>query len=172
MIILMSKESMLAIGQSIKALRKKAKLTQFQLGEKVNKTESTIRKYEAGDVLPPIDVIENMAMVLKTTPFDLLGAEYWDNVKYQKSLEHQPPIIQYLCSLGYTFEYVACSEDDNGRMIPFVPNEGEILPPNQKRLPCLLQEGKTVIFKEEEFEKFQAEIKKSIEYLIWQQGKE
>jgi len=75
---MLEKESAVAIGQSIKTHRNSAGLTQHQLGEKVNKTESTIRKYEAGDVLPPLDVIEIIAITLKTTPFDLVGASYWD----------------------------------------------------------------------------------------------
>lgn len=75
---MMDKKSMLAIGQSIKSYRNKAKLTQLELSRKIEKTESTVRKYEAGTVLPPLDVIEDISKILGITPFDLMGAGYWD----------------------------------------------------------------------------------------------
>ena len=42
------------IGLLIKEYRKKLKLTQKEFGEKIGKTESTIRKYEKGLVQIPI----------------------------------------------------------------------------------------------------------------------
>lgn len=53
-----------SIGEKIKYYRKKSKLTQIELGEKLSKSESTIRKYEGGYILPPINVINDIAEVL------------------------------------------------------------------------------------------------------------
>lgn len=65
----------MGIGENIKKFRKEKKLTQKQLGELINKGERTIQKYEKGDILPPIDVISEVAKVLRVTVSDLIDAE-------------------------------------------------------------------------------------------------
>lgn len=66
------------VGQNIKKARKAKKLTQQQLAEKINRTESSIRKYENGFTLIPNDVIEKIAESLEVSPLDLLGADEWE----------------------------------------------------------------------------------------------
>ncbi|SQC97287.1 transcriptional repressor DicA [Fusobacterium necrophorum subsp. necrophorum] len=44
-------------GNRLKAIRKDLGLTQKELSEKVNKSLSSIQKYEAGEVSIPIEVI-------------------------------------------------------------------------------------------------------------------
>lgn len=72
------------IGQNIKKARKKRNLTQKELADRIGKTESSIRKYEKGLVQIPIDVLEQIALVLEVSPFDLMGSAYWDE-KYNKN---------------------------------------------------------------------------------------
>ncbi|MCG9969994.1 helix-turn-helix domain-containing protein [Pelotomaculum terephthalicicum JT] len=69
------------IGNNIKRERKNKKLTQQELADKIGKTESSIRKYEKGLVQIPTDVLEQIASVLEVSPFNLMGADYWD-LKY------------------------------------------------------------------------------------------
>ena len=52
------------IGNNIKKWRKLKKLTQQELGEKIDKTLSSIQKYEKGNVMIPIDVLSNIAKAL------------------------------------------------------------------------------------------------------------
>lgn len=52
------------IGLKIKLLRKKQGLTQQDLAKKINKTESSIRKYEKGLVAIPLPVLKDIAEIL------------------------------------------------------------------------------------------------------------
>ena len=71
------------IGNNIKKWRKLKKLTQQELGEKIDKTLSSIQKYEKGNVRIPIDVLSNIAKALNITIDDLLFGivESSENVK-------------------------------------------------------------------------------------------
>ena len=71
------------IGNNIKKWRKLKKLTQQELGEKIDKTLSSIQKYEKGNVMIPIDVLSNIAKALNIGIDDLLFdmVESSENVK-------------------------------------------------------------------------------------------
>ena len=73
------------IGLLIKEYRKKLKLTQKEFGEKIGKTESTIRKYEKGLVQIPNDVLEKIANFLDVPLFRLISTEY--NEKLNQALK-------------------------------------------------------------------------------------
>ena len=59
------------IGENIKNFRNEKGLTQKELAEKIGKSTITVRKYEANDTTPPIDVLGDIAKVLQI-PIDLL----------------------------------------------------------------------------------------------------
>lgn len=59
------------IGKNIKKYRKEKGMTQKELAEKINKSTITIRKYEANDTTPPIDVLGQIATILQV-PIDIL----------------------------------------------------------------------------------------------------
>jgi transcriptional regulator with XRE-family HTH domain len=61
------------LGQNIKYYRMQKKLTQKDLGSKISKTESSIRKYEKGIVDIPNKVISEIADALDVSMNDLLG---------------------------------------------------------------------------------------------------
>lgn len=52
------------VGKRIKKWRKLKKITQSELGAKINKTLSSVQKYEKGNVTIPIDVLNNIAIAL------------------------------------------------------------------------------------------------------------
>lgn len=58
-------------GKRVKTARKKKKLTQTQLADIIGKKEATIRKYENGTIEAPWNVIEDIAVALDISPFDL-----------------------------------------------------------------------------------------------------
>lgn len=58
------------VGANIKKYRK-GKMTQAQLGEKIGKTESSIRKYEKGLVEIPWNVLEQIAKILNVKVYEL-----------------------------------------------------------------------------------------------------
>jgi len=67
----------LNIGDKIKELRKNKGLTQSELAKIVGKSTITIRKYESGDITPPIDVLNDIAESLNVQIEYILGkSEY------------------------------------------------------------------------------------------------
>lgn len=60
------------IAENIKAARKAARITQKELATRINKSFSTVQKYELGITLPPIDVIKDIAVALNVDPFSIM----------------------------------------------------------------------------------------------------
>lgn len=56
------------IGEKIRNLRVKNKLTQKELADKINKSTITIRKYESQSIVPPIDVINQLSNLFNISP--------------------------------------------------------------------------------------------------------
>ena len=61
-----------AVGLKIKEYRKKKKLTQKELAQLINRTESSIRKYEKGLIEIPNSILEKIAHVLEVNISDLI----------------------------------------------------------------------------------------------------
>lgn len=61
------------IGINIKNVRKKNKLTQQALANMIGKSSRTIQSYENNEVSPPLDVLTQLADVLETTVYELMG---------------------------------------------------------------------------------------------------
>lgn len=51
------------IGKKIRILRTNSNMTQQELANKINKTPITIRKYELNQIIPPINVLEDISKV-------------------------------------------------------------------------------------------------------------
>lgn len=62
------------IGDVIKRERKNNKLTQKQLAHMINKSERMVQKYENGEVIPSLDVLEQLSSGLKINRNVLLQA--------------------------------------------------------------------------------------------------
>ena len=65
-----------AIGENIKRLRKKYKLTQAQFGEIIGKSQSTVYSYENGSVIPKYDVLCIISQIFGISMGDLMGFEW------------------------------------------------------------------------------------------------
>jgi transcriptional regulator with XRE-family HTH domain len=68
---------LLSIGNNIRKVRKARGLSQRDLAAHLGKAVTTIQKYENGKFIPTIDVIEQIAEILETTPFKLLETDNW-----------------------------------------------------------------------------------------------
>ena len=62
-----------AIGQRIKALRKRKGYNQQELADIIGKSLRTVQKYESGEIEVSIAVVNQLAEVLETTPTFILG---------------------------------------------------------------------------------------------------
>lgn len=61
------------VGEKIKELRRKKRLTMKELGKKVKLSEQAIGNYERGDRTPNIDTIQAIATALKVPVSELIG---------------------------------------------------------------------------------------------------
>ena len=62
-------------NKKLQEARKRAKLTQSQLAEKLGINRATISKYESGDISPTLEQLINIANVLDVSVFSLFDAE-------------------------------------------------------------------------------------------------
>lgn len=73
------------IGQRIKILREKLKLTQEELAKRTGYTsKSSINKIEKGEVDLPQSKIEKFARALNTTPAEIMGWGTQNNTTFSK----------------------------------------------------------------------------------------
>lgn len=66
---------MVDLGNTLKALRLKKKLTQAQLAQKLGLTKSVISAYETGLRMPSYDVLINISKTFEVSTDYLLGQE-------------------------------------------------------------------------------------------------
>ena len=92
------------IGMNISIYRKAKKLTQKQLAAAINRTESSIQKYEKGEVEAPLSVIEKIAAVLDIPVRYLLDFEE-QNFINQVIGGIEPAFEKMLSDMGYKLVY-------------------------------------------------------------------
>lgn len=106
-----------SIGSRIKELRKKQNITQKELAILLEKSESTIQKYEADKIDIPPKIMKQIADKLNTTTIFLYGYE-----NAQRELDEMKAFNYLLKSIGYERYTVGCSneeliQDDNGNYL-------------------------------------------------------
>lgn len=74
-------------GERLKQLRKERKLTQEQLGNKINVTKVSISGYENGNRSPDTDTLEKLADFFGVTTDYLLGRD--DNLEQDKATKRK-----------------------------------------------------------------------------------
>ena len=68
----------LTIGKKLLYLRKKNKLTQAELAEKLNYSDKAISKWEKGESLPPVEVFYNISKFYGVSLDYIIGDETID----------------------------------------------------------------------------------------------
>lgn len=92
----------MGLGEEIKKARKKSKLTQKQLGDLIERSEVTVRKYEANDVVPSLDIIEKISATLEVPVSDLLGIDEIERNKFKGDFDinvFSPRVMKYINDL-------------------------------------------------------------------------
>lgn len=158
------------IGANIRKYRKQNKLTQTELGKLIGKTESSIRKYERGYVIIPLDVLNKIADVLNVPAYRIIDVS---NISMEvNSLQL---IEKFLESIGYICEYVYDVEewhyedvyDDSNKLIGKSQVADE-----QTYSVKLTKNGVCTTYSKEEFEQFKMDIEQSIDYLVWKKERD
>ena len=75
------------IGKFIASCRKKQKLTQEQLAEKLGITAKAVSKWETGKGLPDASIMKDLCNILKITVNELLSGELIDKTNYDERAE-------------------------------------------------------------------------------------
>lgn len=105
------KDYNIEVGDKIRQCRKVNNITMKELGEAVNLSESTIQRYESGQIKTlDINLLKQIAKVLRTTPAYLMGWEddatyNYDNI-YPINTKKLPLLGEIACG-----EPIYCDEE-------------------------------------------------------------
>lgn len=75
------------IGLFLAELRKEKNLTQDELGERIGVTNKTISRWENGNYLPPIEMLQILSKFYKVSINELLSGERLDDEHYKENAE-------------------------------------------------------------------------------------
>ena len=166
----------MSVGNRIKQLRAAKGLTQKELAKRLKLATVTIRKYENSERSLNTETIKRIADALEVSPFDLLGAKYFDLTQpsFADKLRKGGVFEKYLESIGYLITSEKVGESESGDYEEQVLN-GEVVDriwiPDEEYFNIIIRKaGVETEFTEEEFKDFQAEIEQSIEYQLWKKN--
>ena len=75
------------IGRFLTELRKSHNLTQEELGEKLGVTNKTVSRWENGNYLPPVEILQLLSNLYGVSINELLYGERLNTVQYKESAE-------------------------------------------------------------------------------------
>lgn len=75
------------IGIFLAELRKEKALTQDELGEKIGVTNKTVSRWENGNYLPPVEILQILSNFYDVSINELLSGERLSNEKYKENAE-------------------------------------------------------------------------------------
>lgn len=90
------------IGKYIALLRRQAGLTQEKLGEKLGVTNKTVSRWENGNYMPDIEMLELLARELHTSINDLLAGEKIPDESFRQKADEN--IIAVATSRAFSFD--------------------------------------------------------------------
>lgn len=75
------------IGNFLASLRKEHGLTQEALGEKLGVTNKTVSRWENGNYLPPVEMLQELSKLYAVSINEILCGERLEKEEYQKKAE-------------------------------------------------------------------------------------
>ena len=78
---------MVKMGHFLAELRKEQKLTQAELGEKLGVTNKTVSRWETGNYMPPVEMLEALSNLYGLTINELLSGRKLTAGEYQEMAE-------------------------------------------------------------------------------------
>ena len=90
------------IGKFIASLRKQAELTQEELGEKLGVTNKTISRWENGNYMPDIEMLQLLAKEFHVNINEILAGERMSDAEFRKKADEN--IIAVSKSSAFSFE--------------------------------------------------------------------
>lgn len=98
------------VGSFLAQLRKEQGLTQEQLGEKLGVSNKTVSRWENGNYLPPVELLQQLAQLYGLSINELLSGQRLDETKFREKAEEN--ICHALSQQSFTFRQRlgACAE--------------------------------------------------------------
>lgn len=90
------------VGKYIASLRKQASLTQEELGEKLGVTNKTVSRWENGNYMPDIEMLQLLSKVFDVGINDLLAGKKIADENFRQKAEGN--IIEVATSSAFSFE--------------------------------------------------------------------
>ena len=75
------------IGSFLASLRREAGLTQEQLGEKIGVSNKTVSRWENGNYLPPVEMLQSLSVLYGITINEILSGERLSVAQYRQKAE-------------------------------------------------------------------------------------
>lgn len=146
-------------GERIKAMRKRAGLTQAELAEKLEIPYQSIGQWERGIRIPKQETLIKIAKALGVHLRDLADTSMWNEFdkKYPNMGEEVAEFEDFktfLESVGYIVKFVPAGEEGGSFTAELIKGD------------------KKTEFSKAEFENFKLETKKSVDYQVWKQSQE
>lgn len=85
---------MFDFGLRIRELRTKSKMSQEELGKKVERSKSVISNYENNIMMPPVDILTQMAVIFNVSLDYLVGIDKNEMISVDGLTEHQKSLVQ------------------------------------------------------------------------------
>ena len=77
------------IGKFLAELRKERNLTQDELGEKIGVTNKTVSRWENGNYLPPVEILQILSNLYNVSINELLSGERLNDEHYKENAEER-----------------------------------------------------------------------------------
>lgn len=90
----------MTVGENIRKIRKEKGLTQKQLGERLNMTQSAIGQFEKAKTSPKLETVEKIAHALDVHAAELMGLSAYIS-ELRKETSKQTAFFDFLDSIGY-----------------------------------------------------------------------
>lgn len=75
------------VGKFIAKLRKDKNMTQEQLGEALGVTNKTVSRWESGNYMPSIEMLQGLSQILEVSINELLAGEYISNEDFRRQAD-------------------------------------------------------------------------------------
>ena len=94
---------MFDFGMRIKELRRKHRMTQDQLGRRLDRSKSVISSYENNIKIPPLDILTKIAVIFNVSLDYLVGIDKKEMISVEGLTVQQKELLQWSQRLPLLF---------------------------------------------------------------------
>lgn len=117
----------MSLGESIRTFRNIKKMSRKELGERIERSQHSIKKYELGEVTPSLEVIEDIAKALGIERWDLIVGSKEGKTKKEYREEAVNNIIDDFITLAKKFSYDIFQHGKNEYIVSSSESDDELM---------------------------------------------